>query len=297
MVEKIKVTIGLCVKNAESTIREALHSIFEQDFPHDFIELIIVDGYSKDKTLPIIQEELTQTSIKFKIFQENKGIGYARQLVVNNATGDYIIWVDGDMVLPKNFVRTQVEFMEQNPNVGIGKARYGLHSESSLPAILEDVEFVVSFMNPGRVSSKTLGTSGCIYRTKALKQAGGFDENIKKAGEDMDAEYKIQANGWELYVTPAIFYERRRKTWRSLWDEYFWLGYGAYHIFRKQKKLAEHYKMFLPIMLITMLLRSCFAYKLLHRKSVFLLPLHNIFKRTAWIIGFLNAARISICRT
>ncbi|MEM5867131.1 MAG: glycosyltransferase [Candidatus Aenigmatarchaeota archaeon] len=40
-------------------------------------------------------------------------------VVVKNASGKYIIWVDCDMILPKDHVQKQVEFMEQNPKVGI----------------------------------------------------------------------------------------------------------------------------------------------------------------------------------
>ena len=59
MPNNVKVTIGFCVKNAEQTVRDAIRSILKQDFPHEMMELIIVDGYSKDKTLSIIQNELS----------------------------------------------------------------------------------------------------------------------------------------------------------------------------------------------------------------------------------------------
>jgi glycosyltransferase involved in cell wall biosynthesis len=292
MNHRIKVTIGLCVKNAGQTIKDALRSILKQDFPHELLELIIVDGCSKDKTLSIIQGELSKVNIKSKIFRESKGLGYARQIVVNNTSGDYIVWVDGDMVLPRNFVKKQVEFMEQNPKVGIGKAKYGLWNVDNLSALLEDVEFVVSFSKEGRTFSKALGTSGCIYRAEAIRQAGGFDENIVGGGEDTDAECRVKANGWLLYITPGVFYERRRATWKSLWDEYFWLGYGARHLFRKNKKAINVYKMFPPIAVASELLRASHAYKLLYRKVVFLLPFHYVFKRIAWLLGFIKGTYV-----
>lgn len=102
---KPKVTIGVCVRNCEDLIREAIGSIINQDFPHEFMELIVVDGYSQDETLRIIRDVLKKTDMKTRIFYEKEGLGRARQIVVDNASGEYIVWVDGDMVLSMDFVR------------------------------------------------------------------------------------------------------------------------------------------------------------------------------------------------
>ena len=282
----VKVTFGLCVKNAEATIKEAIDSLFRQDFPHELMELIVVDGYSEDKTLSIIKDSLKNTDMKSKTFCENKGLGHARQIVVDNAEGKYIIWVDGDMVLSRDYVKKQVEFMERNPNVGIAKGKYGIHRENSLVAALEVIEFVASFRCEGDTSSKPLATSGCIYRVEAIRQVGGFDENIKGAGEDLDAEYRIRAAGWLPCITSAIFYERRRKTWKSLWNEYFWLGRGGRHLLEKNRQIVNLYKMLPPVALTTELFRTAAAYRLTRRKAVLLLPFHYAFKRIAWFLGF-----------
>jgi len=289
LADRVKVTIGVCVKNAEATIKEAIDSVLNQDFPHELMELIVVDGYSGDKTLSIIKENLKNTDIRSKIFCENKGLGYARQIVVDNAEGKYIVWVDGDMVLPRDYVSKQVEFMERNPKMGIAKGRYGIRKGSSLVATLEDLEFLLSFRCEGEVSSRPLATSGCIYRIKAIRQVGGFDENIKGVGEDMDAEYRVRAAGWLLCITPAIFYEKRRETWKSLWDEYFWHGRGGYRLLEKDVRIINFYKMWPPVALATKLLHIPAAYRLARRKVVLLLPLHYIFKRIAWFLGFVKS--------
>lgn len=284
----VKVTIGFCVKNAEATVKEAIDSVFSQDFPHELMELIVVDGYSKDKTLSIINGSLENTNIKSEIRCENKGLGHARQIVVDNADGKYIIWVDGDMLLSKNYVRNLVEFMEQHPNVGIAKGKYGMLRENSLVATLENIEFVLSFSCEGEISSKPLATSGCIYRVKAIRQVGGFDENIKGVGEDMDAEYRVKAAGWLLYIAPAIFYEKRRKTWKSLWNEYLWHGRGGRHLAEKNRQVINLYKMLPPVAITTELFRVAAAYRLTRRKAVLLLPFHYVFKRIAWFLGFVK---------
>lgn len=289
---KPKVTVGICVRNCADYIQEAITSIVDQDFSHDLMELIVVDGYSEDKTLSILKEGLEKTDLKHKIFYENEGLGRARQIVVDNAGGDYIVWVDGDMVLSKDFVRTQVEFMDSNPEVGIAKGKYAIcanpHDES-LVAILENTEFMLNTMVSGETSSNCLGTSGCIYRVKAIKQVGGFDLSLKGVGEDMEAESRIRRAGWLLYITTALFYETRRQTWKSLWKEYFWHGQGNRYLLQKNRKIINLCKMLPPVAVTAELLRVPAAYKLTYRKVVFLLPLHYIFKRIAWFLGFLSS--------
>jgi len=288
MKHNIKVTIGLCAKNAEATIGHAIDSIIMQDFPHKLMELIIVDGYSKDRTLDVVRSKLKGSKIEHKIFREKKGLGHARQVVVDNARGEFIVWVDADMILSKDFVRKQVSFMESHPKVGIAKGRYGVHERTNLIAMLEDIEFAINFRHEGEPKVRPLGTSGCIYRVKAIKQVGGFDPHANGPAEDADAEYRIKTAGWSLWVTSAIFYEKRRDTWKSLWNEYFWHGKGGAYIFEKNRKIINIYRMWPPVALISELLRIPIAYRLTRKATAFLLVFHYIFKRVAWFLGFID---------
>jgi len=285
---KIKVTIGLCVKNCGATVKEAIDSIIDQDFPHELMELIVVDGYSIDKTLSIIKKALLNTDIKIKIFHENKGLGVARQIVVNNAGGDYIIWVDGDMVLSRDHVRKQVEFMDQNPTLGIAGGKFERYPGENLIATLESIEWIVmDHVHGQKAASRPMlhRVGGCIYRVKAIRQVGGFDCRIRGALEDLDAEYRIGEIGWLTYfTTDAVFRDRRKETWKALWNENFWYGYGGHYF------LHKHMKRVSASALLEGLRRSSIAYNLSHRKVVFfLLPLQYTFKKLAWYFGFAKA--------
>ncbi|MEM2518590.1 MAG: glycosyltransferase [Candidatus Bathyarchaeia archaeon] len=284
------VTVGVCVRNCESTILEVVKSIVAQDYPHEFLEVIVVDGYSSDKTVQIVESVLYNSDIKHRIFFENKGLGYARQLVVDNAQGKYIVWVDGDMILPKDFVRKQVEFMEKNPKVGIGRAMYGIWPKLGPIAYLENIPFVVeSFRNKKAVPLGICGTEGAIYRLDAIRQVGGFDINIKGAGEDIELAQRILANGWSAQVTPAFFYELCKESWKDLWNQYAWWGRGGHYLFHKSRDRSTPLKMSPLGGFVAGILRFPFAYKLTKRKLLFLLPFHYAFKRLAFCYGFTKA--------
>jgi glycosyltransferase involved in cell wall biosynthesis len=284
------VTVGVCVKNGKAVINGAINSILSQDFPHELMEVIFVDDGSVDSTLSVIKSYFPLFDMSVAVFHhEWRGLGPTRNVVCNNARGNYIIWVDCDMTFPKDFVKKQVEFMASNPVVGIGKANYGLSSQENLVSELENMEFAISnIRDPEKKDSAPLGTGGSIYRTKVLRQVGCFNEQIKGSGEDMDVERRIRKAGWQLAITPAVFFENRRKTWKSLWAEYCWHGEGGAFLFKDRNQSFNVKNMFPILVLKLELSRVIIAYKLTHRKVALLLPFHYFFKRVAWVFGFLR---------
>jgi glycosyltransferase involved in cell wall biosynthesis len=280
-----KVTIGLCVKNAEPTIKECINSVAYQTFPHEFMEIIVVDACSQDRTLSIIKERLAKTDIKKRFFSENIGLGFARQTVVENARGQYIIWVDGDIILSKDYIQNQVNFMEQHASVAITVGSLGILPDDNWVATLENMGYVIdSLRYQGEATSNLLGTKGSIFRVKAIKGVGGFDPNIKGAQEDMDVAYKIRMAGWKFYMTKALFFHRQRRTWKDIWKQHFWYGYGLHFIQHKNKG-----QNMISDKSVDRIILSSLAYRLTHRKVVFLLPLNFIFKETALLFGFAKA--------
>ena len=286
---KVVATIGMCVKNEETEVGVAIESLFDQDFPHEMMELIIVDGNSKDRTMDIIKNAIDEGDIDYKIIFESKGLGHARQIVVEKAKGNYIIWLDGDLKLSKDYVRQQVDFMDKNPNVGIAGGKYGIYP-GSLVATLENLAYVVdSYRWSNKELPRLPPTEGSIVRVSAIRQVTGFDEQIKGAGEDIDVAYKIKKKGWLFYMTQAIFYEACEETWKDLWDQYYWWGYGGHYLFHKDKRINPVYEMVPPAGFYAGLIRSSTSYRITLKKISFILPIHGAFKRSAWFFGFLKS--------
>lgn len=292
---KPKVTIGVCVRNCEDYVREAIDSILRQDFPHELMELIFVDDGSEDSTLSIVQECVSMIDIPTKVFHTSwKGLGHARNMVAANAEGDFILWVDGDMVLSKDYVKILVGFMKRHPDVGIAKGKLALQPGGNLLATLESYSRAAGRMvdySSKKAQSKALGTGGAIYHTEAIKQAGGFDENLIWYGEDSDIEIRVRKSGWSLSTTNARFldYERHGLTWKSLWSRYWHRGYYTHYFLHKNKGLLKHYRMFPPAAFISGLLHAHSLFKLTHEKKVFLLPFQHMVKMTAWYFGLIRS--------
>lgn len=284
---KPKVTIGICVRNGAFTLHEAIESVMAQDYPHKLMEVIFVDDGSTDDTCSVINDYISKIDIEVKVFRhEWKGLGYSRNVVVNNAEGKYIIWVDCDMILPRDHVRKQVEFMEENGKVGIAKARYGLIGTENTIAILENFPFLLYDSKDVPLDSKLPGTGGAIFRVEAIRQVGRFDNSLKGTGEDQDIAFRIRKAGWLIKRSHAIFYEKRARTFREVWKKWFWYGLGDYDLYLKNRDIFSIFGMSPFSGFVRGLLYIPDAYRLLRKKAVFLLPLHLAFQKFAWFLGF-----------
>ena len=284
----IKVTIGLCVKNAAKVVKTAFDSISIQDYPHEFLKLVIVDDVSSDDTLSLAIEFAQETDIKTLVTSsKGKGLGATRQIAVDNAEGDYIVWVDDDFVLSKDFIRNQVEFMEKNPNVGAAK---GIDIKEVSKGPIINIANYDSLL-PCSSNPQKIGTGGSIFRLKALESVGGFDIRIKGAGEDIDVSCRIRESGWTLSTNNSakIYKKCSPVTLKILWKKDFWYGYGNHFLFHKytDKRLLMGY--FPPLVLWVGLKFSYLIYRVTNIKKVFVFAIFYSFNMMANYVGFIRA--------
>jgi glycosyltransferase involved in cell wall biosynthesis len=292
-VEKPFVTIGIPVRNCEETIEVAVDSIITQDYPHSSFQTIIVDDGCCDQTIYLARRKLETAQIQFRILSTGgKGLGTARQLIVDNSSGKYIVWVDGDMILFKDFVTLQVDFMEKNPGVWQARGKWEPHETKVLAEELENMtlyEYESRHTKTNRSASNLVGIGASICRRDVLIRSEGFDKSITGSGEDIEISAKMLEDGWHTGFTKAKFYHKPKTTWRSLWKRYFWYGYGSHYVGHKHKGMVLVWTRTPPAALVSGLLQAFRAYRTVRKKRAFLLPFQYLFKQTAWYFGFVNS--------
>ena len=88
----MKVSVILCVYNEEKFVRKAIESILNQSLTN--FEFIIVNDGSTDNTLDIITS-YDDERIRL-INQSNMGLGASRNMAIELARGEYVMFIDGD---------------------------------------------------------------------------------------------------------------------------------------------------------------------------------------------------------
>jgi glycosyltransferase involved in cell wall biosynthesis len=289
-------TVGMCVRNGESMLPNAVNSVITQNFPIENLQIIFVDDGSQDKTPKIISEYVTKLGSRAKFFRTPwKGLGHARNLIVKNAESEYLLFVDADEILTRNYIQSQMEVMEKNPQIGITSGVFKTVS-GNLILNLEVIPHIVdqkNYLKPKNFIWKTdklIGTGGTTFRLKALRQVNGFDERIKDSFEDTDLVLRIKKAGWLIRPNMAELYELHGglSKPKDLWKKYFWYGYGCQRSFRKTREAFLFPRMSPLAGIAAGVFYSFQAYKYIYRKIVFLLPFHYGFKLTAWTFGFMK---------
>ena len=97
------------VYNTEKYIRACLESIFKQELDDDNFEVIIVNDGTRDNSMEVIADIISQHNNITVINQDNQGLSVARNNGISAAKGEYILMPDSDDLLIENSLKQLVE--------------------------------------------------------------------------------------------------------------------------------------------------------------------------------------------
>ncbi|GIV64217.1 MAG: hypothetical protein KatS3mg045_1556 [Bellilinea sp.] len=108
--------------NQARYLEETMRSVLEQDYPH--IEYIVVDGGSTDGSREIIEKYADR--LAWWVSEKDRGQTEAINKGFGRARGEVLAWLNSDDTYQPGAVRDAVEFLQQNPQVGLvyGDANY-----------------------------------------------------------------------------------------------------------------------------------------------------------------------------
>ena len=113
---KFKVTIGMPVYGVEKYIRKCLTSVLSQTFKYE-IEVLVVDDLGPDKSMDIVREIQASNpkgkTIKILTQPHNMGCWAARNRILDEAQGKYLLLVDSDDYLSTDAVEKMYEAAEK----------------------------------------------------------------------------------------------------------------------------------------------------------------------------------------
>lgn len=178
-----KVSIVIPVYNVENYLTKTIKSCIEQT--HKNIEIIIIDDGSKDNSPKIIDNYLNLDNRIIAKHIKNQGVSHARNLGISLATGDYIVFLDGDDYLSKTFV----EYMLSLVNINNSEFCYSYNCFTNAnQSFDENVKKLTNSESCSVLLSQKIEV-GCwnkIYNLKFLKNNNiKFDEELYY-GEGLD---------------------------------------------------------------------------------------------------------------
>jgi glycosyltransferase involved in cell wall biosynthesis len=187
------VTVIVAAFNGEKYLREALDSVFAQDF--DAYEVVLVDDGSEDRTA-----EIARSFPLRYIRQPNQGLPAARNTGLRAAQGELIAFLDDDDVLLSNKLGLQARHLLENPDTGcvLGRCEW-IFEGIDRPNLKRDPIF-------GELGGIQFVTA--MIRRHVLDQLGGFDPTYRYA-EDRDLFVRMREQGVKIEVLPDVVLHKR----------------------------------------------------------------------------------------
>lgn len=110
------VSVIMPVYNAEKYVEEAVRSILNQSFA-DF-ELLIIDDKGQDSSMDVVKS-IKDPRIRIIANDMNRGISYATNVGMKNATGKYIALMDDDDIAMPDRLELEYDYLERHPEVDV----------------------------------------------------------------------------------------------------------------------------------------------------------------------------------
>lgn len=110
--EKGKISVIVPVYNAEKYLKECLDSIFAQTWQN--FEVLCIDDGSKDASVKILDEYSREHAEMRFFLQKNGGPGAARNFGLEQASGEYVAFVDSDDRIAPGYFAAAVKKLEED---------------------------------------------------------------------------------------------------------------------------------------------------------------------------------------
>ena len=180
------ISIIVPVYNAEKTIKKCIDSILAQTY--EAFELILINDGSKDNSLNILKEYEALDERILVVTQENSGVSVTRNKGINEAKGDYIVFVDSDDYIKENALEILVNEIESNDKLDIVISGFCIikdNNDKFINAISDNKAFdSLDFLLNEKLFKFISTPWGKVYKSEIIKNNNiQFDKNLS-LGED-----------------------------------------------------------------------------------------------------------------
>lgn len=205
-----QVAIIIPTLNEEKFIGKCLDSVLAQTFAAERMDIMVVDGGSRDRTKEIVSEySKMHNNIRF-ITNPQKIQSAAFNIGVKESTAPYIIRLDAHALYDVNYVELCVNGLQKDQSCGnVGGLLHIKPQSNSIVAeanaILNKLKFGIggaSFRVGAKAGYVDTVPFGAFPRT-VIDAIGGMREDLPR-GEDNEFNSRIRKHGFKIYFNPDI---------------------------------------------------------------------------------------------
>ncbi len=190
-------------------------------------EIFVVDNNSTDGSKDFFKNRFN--GVNFLWNNENLGFSKANNIALKFASGEYILFLNPDTIIPEDCLNKCLAFFKDHKKVGAigvkmvdGTGSFLKESKRSFPSPLTSLyklSGLTKLFPHSKIFAKyhlgnldenknnivdVLAGAFMIMPKKTINETGGFDESFFMYGEDVDLSYRIQKAGYQNYYLADI---------------------------------------------------------------------------------------------
>lgn len=211
--KKNMISIIIPAFNAQDVIETAIKSIENQKEFSDKIEIVIVDDGSIDRTREVVERLIIERDYtNIRIFsRKNRGVSSARNYGIEQAKGDYILFLDADDELKKDALSNIFSICKLKYDLILFNYEYFKNKKEKNNRVIYKInssELDIKYLQNKVLLSSELNTvwQFCIYKKYLTKNNIKFNENIK-VGEDLLFNLELFSYSPSLYYLNKVLYK------------------------------------------------------------------------------------------
>jgi len=231
--EELNISFVVIALNAAGTLDALFDCLTKQTYPHDRIEVILVDGISEDETKKkMISFQDSNHDFKRVIVLDNPGktLPCGWNVALDNVQGDAVLRVDAHTIFTDSFIEYNVRDLNKGENICGGKVVSIPAEKTKWSITLNEAEnsmFGGSFATFRRAEKPQYVSTAAfaIYRKEVFDKVGRFNEQLTRT-EDNEMHYRMKQAGYKFYYDPEIVsYRKTRSSLGKLLKQKYLNGY------------------------------------------------------------------------
>lgn len=198
--------------NHERFIEQACRSAISQTYQN--LEIILLDNNSSDETFNKAKAVFSNCEIPHKLIQNTECYGIAKNLniLVSQASGDYVVILSGDDWFPENSIEEKIKFLNEHPvDFALSDGyRYIQDENKTIDAYSEKgkrkiINNLDHFFHINITHNEPFNVGVIVKKELLVKHP--FDEEIY--AEDWDMNLRLTSLGYKIgFIDKKLFYYR-----------------------------------------------------------------------------------------
>lgn len=226
-----KVSVIVAAYNNQQTIEECLKSILSLDYPEGFVEVIVMDGSSRDATVKLAEKYPVKVlSIRLNA---PAAYNYAMKIASNSVLG----FVDADAKVEPHWLKILVPHLEEFKVAGVSGSIETWNADNPWARSI-GYELKTRYSRIGSYTGR-IATMNLLLKKAVIEEVGGWDENFPSQ-YDTDLGFRISAKGYKMaYDAKAVCYHFNRPTLQAYYRQQLQYGKNTLKLYFKHGGLVR----------------------------------------------------------